>query len=150
MNSRIIFRSILVGLLASSGLLILYFSIITLISGWDFALDQFFSFWYFVIALDIGFGLQAGLYAYLKQAIKAQASSKLLAISGTTSTLAMVACCAHYLVNILPILGIGAFLGIISQYQVSLFWVGILFNLFGLIYILYQIISFRKHLTIKI
>ena len=51
-----------------------------------------------------------------------------------TSTGAMI-CCAHYLVNILPILGVTGFVSIISQYQIKLFWIGIVFNIAGIIYI---------------
>lgn len=60
------------GGLAGVLLLGLYFSVLTLVSGWDFARVQFSEFWYFVTALSAGFSLQVGLYVYLKSSIRAQ------------------------------------------------------------------------------
>lgn len=93
-----------------------------LVSGWDFMLNQFAQFWYFVVTLAVGFGIQVGLYSYLKNFIRDQnTSGKVLAVSGTTSTTAMISCCAHYLVNLLPVLGTVGIITVISQYQVQLF-----------------------------
>ena len=119
------------GVLASSALLAIYFLVLTLVSGWQFAWEQFFSFWYFIISLALGFGIQFGLYTYLK---KRTGSGKVLATSGATSTAAMISCCAHYLTNVLPILGITGVIAFISQYQVRFFWVGLFFNLLGIAY----------------
>lgn len=137
------------GFLASLTLLLVYFTVVSLVSGISFMLGQFSKYWYFVVTLATGFGIQFGLYSYLKEAMKkrhASTSSKVLTVSGTTSTAAMISCCAHYLVNILPILGTIGILTVISQYQVWLFWVGIAFNLAGLIYMLYQVKRFNQSL----
>ena len=115
-------------------LLGVYITTVTLVSGWDFMLDQFSQFWYFVISLAIGFGIQVGLYSYLKHAtVHKNTSGRVLAVSGTTSTVAMISCCAHYLVNLLPILGVVGIITIVSQYQVQLFWIGLAFNLMGIL-----------------
>lgn len=128
-------------------LLAVYFSTTAFISGWNFALQQFSQFWYFIVGLAFGFGFQIALYFYLKQEIKnrnMEFSGKALAVTGTTSTLAMVSCCAHYLANIIPILGIAGSFAIIAQYQIQLFWVGLIFNAFGIAYITNKIIKFKK------
>jgi len=130
--------------IATIALLGIYATIVFLVSGWDFMLDQFSQFWYFIISLAVGFGIQVGLYTYLKNAIKQKASPRVLAISGATSTVAMISCCAHYLVNLLPILGAVGAITIISQYQVQLFWVGLAFNLAGILYMLSRIVKFSK------
>ncbi len=134
---------------ATASLLLFYFVIVSAISGFNFALSQFESYWYFLISLAFGFGIQIGLYSYLKQLIKNSSmamSGKTVAVTGTTSTLAMISCCAHYLANIVPLLGIAGALSIISQYQVKIFWVGLAFNIFGIIFISNKIIKFKKHL----
>ncbi|MDH4235080.1 MAG: YHS domain-containing protein, partial [Gallionella sp.] len=83
-------------------LLAVYFGVVSLISGTNFALEQFAKFWYFIVLLALGFGIQVGLYTYIKNlAGQHGASGKVVAVSGTTSTAAMVSCCAHYLANIL-------------------------------------------------
>ena len=134
---KILQRSILKGFLGLSALLIFYFTVVISISGPNFAQDQFAKFWYFILALAFGFGIQVGLYTYLKNLIISKnqsASTKVLTASGTTSGAAMISCCAHYLANILPILGITGFITIVTQYQVQLFWIGLAANLAGIFY----------------
>lgn len=138
------FRSAAAGLVASACLLGLFFLIVSLLSGWAFAWRQFASFWFFLIPLAIGFGIQIGLYVYLRGALKHHnASGGVVAVTGTTSTAAMLSCCAHYLVNILPLIATTGFVTIVSQYQVQFFWVGILANLLGIAYILRKVVAFR-------
>lgn len=135
-------KALVNGFFATAILLIVYFTFVTLVSGWSFAQEQFNQFWYYVVALAIGFGTQVSLYSYLKLKLT-KISPGVIATTGTTSTAAMISCCAHYLVNILPILGAVGIITVISQYQIELFWVGIAFNVAGLTYMFYQV---RKHL----
>ena len=138
-------KSVFYGLLASLILLTFYFTVVTLISGWEFAREQVEQFWYFLLALTVGFGVQVGLYVYLKNLVKNQKpNGKVLAATGTTSTVAMISCCSHYLTNLLPFLGIAGLVTIVSQYQVQLFWVGLTFNLLGVVYMLNKVIKFSK------
>src|SRR5512138_2034073 len=72
-------------------LLAVYFIVVGLISGPDFALDEFAKFWYFMVALALGFAIQVGLYTYLRNVVARHgASGRVVAVSGTTSTAAMV------------------------------------------------------------
>ena len=136
-------KPIFFGTLASALLLGVYFAVLTLVSGWSFAKNQFSQFWYFIVSLAVGFGVQIGLYNYLKNQIHGfHGEGKVLGVTGTTSTAAMISCCTHYLVNVLPVLGAVGVVTFIAQYQVELFWVGILFNLGGIVYITSRIIKF--------
>ncbi len=138
-------KSIAYGISASLVLLGVYFVVLTLVSGWSFAQDQFAQFWYFIVSLAVGFGIQIALYTYLKNLIKGgQGNGKVLGVTGTTSTAAMISCCAHYLVNLVPILGVTGLVTFVAQYQVELFWVGLLFNLGGIFYIANRIIKFQQ------
>lgn len=144
-KTKILFKALIAIVL----LLLFYFVIVSAISGWKFALSQFESYWYFLVSLALGFGIQIGLYSYLKQLVKNSSmdmSGKTVAVTGTTSTLAMISCCAHYLANIVPILGIAGALSIIAQYQVKIFWIGLAFNIFGIVFISNKIIKFKKNL----
>ncbi|MBI2329955.1 hypothetical protein HYU94_01030 [Candidatus Daviesbacteria bacterium] len=141
---QIIKKSIFKGILAALLLLSVYFLILTLVSGWDFAWGQFTQYWYYIVSLSLGFGIQFGLYSYLKSIIKQAATGKVLATTGTTSGVAMISCCAHYLTNILPILGVTGIITIISQYQIQLFWFGLIFNLLGIIYIGKKVVKIFK------
>lgn len=133
------------GLLATLILLAVYSTVVTLVSGWSFAQDQFRQFWYFVVTLAVGFGIQVGLYSYLKSSTKNAISPRVVATTGATSTAAMISCCAHYLVNLLPILGAIGIITVISQYQVQLFWVGLAFNFAGIAYMANKLYKFSKH-----
>lgn len=140
-------RSLQFGALAFMLMLAVYFGVVGLISGMSFTLEQFARFWYFILTLALGFGIQVGLYTYLKNLVGQHgASGKVVAVSGTTSTAAMVSCCAHYLVNILPIVGVTGFLTIVAQYQIELFWIGLAFNAAGILYIVPKVVrATREH-----
>ncbi len=129
-------RAILAGLTAVLALLAVYFSLLTLVSDWQFTREQFAQFWPYILTLAGGFGVQIALYFYLRHLVSgAHAHGNVVAASGTASTAAMVSCCTHYLVNLLPILGATGLAALVAQYQVELFWVGIAFNAAGIVYI---------------
>lgn len=138
-------KSIARGIVAFLVLLTVYFLILTLVSGWRFAQEQFAQFWPYVISLALGFGVQFGLYNYLKDAVKKQAlTGRVLVTTGATSTTAMISCCAHYLTNILPILGVTGIITFIGQYQIQFFWIGLFFNFLGIVYIGNKIVKFYR------
>lgn len=135
------------GSVASAALLAFYLGVLTAVSGWDFTLDQLATYWYFIVALAAGFGLQVGLYVQLKHVVGRAASQKVVvATSGTTSTAAMVSCCTHYLANILPILGASGFVALVAQYQTELFWVGLAMNAAGTAFVAAKLVTAtREH-----
>ena len=138
-------KPVLYGILASTILLGVYFAVLTLVSGWSFAQSQFADFWYFIISLVVGFGIQIALYQYIKGLVHSgQGMGKVVGVSGTTSTAAMISCCAHYLVNLVPILGVTGLVTFVTQYQIELFWVGLASNIFGIGYMATRITKFKK------
>lgn len=124
-----------------------FFSVVGLVSGREFMLEQFADFRYFILALALGFGVQVGLYSFLRQLVGlGRAPRRMVAATGTTSTAAMVSCCAHYLVNILPVLGVTGFVSVVAQYQVELLWLGLAFNLGGILYIAPKVAkAYKEH-----
>lgn len=148
MNLHVIARPIQIGALAAVLLLAVYFAVLTLVSGWAFTRTQFAAYWYFVVTLAAGFGVQIGLYAYLRRIARhGDASGKVVTVSGATSTGAMVSCCAHYLTNVLPVLGATGALALVAQYQVELFWVGLAFNLAGMAYVGRKAVEATRHMA---
>jgi Cu+-exporting ATPase len=140
-----IVRAAATGLAASVLLLAIYFGLVGLVSGLDFALDQFVTYWYFISGLSVGFGVQIGLYTYLKRVVQHQGpSGKVVAVSGATSTAAIISCCAHYLTNILPVLGATGLVTLAAQYQVEFFWLGLAFNGAGILYIAPKVMKAAK------
>lgn len=59
-----------------------------------------------------------------------------VAASGGTSTLSMVACCAHHLTDVLPLVGLAGAAVVLAQYQGLFLLLGVLSNLVGLVYML--------------
>jgi Cu+-exporting ATPase len=124
------------GILAFGLLLAVYFGALTLVSGWAFTVNQFSEFWYYIVPLGAGFGVQVALYTRLRQLLSGSRDGRtVMAASGTTSTAAMISCCAHYLTNIAPVLGATGLVTFAAQYQIEFFWLGIAFNAAGIAYI---------------
>ena len=127
------------------GLLGIYFVILAAVPGWEFTVSQFLEFWYFIVSLAAGFGIQIGLYGYLRNAVRTMdMSGKVVAVSGTTSTAAMISCCAHYLTNILPVVGAAGAVALVAQYQIELFWFGLACNLAGIVYMTSKVAKFSR------
>ena len=83
--------------------------------------------------LILGFGTQWALFAKLKQG-KIVASSNSV-VSGT----AMVACCAHHAVEVLPFLGLAGAAVFLVNYQKELLIFGLAANLAGIGYMLWRL-----------
>ena len=123
------------GALAFGLLLAVYFGAVSLVSGWRFTVSQFTEFWYYIVPLAAGFGVQVALFVKLRDLVRRQTGGSMVAASGTTSTAAMISCCAHYLANVAPVLGASGLVAFAAQYQVEFFWVGLAFNAAGIAYI---------------
>jgi P-type Cu+ transporter len=124
------------GALAFGLLLAAYFGAVSLVSGWRFTLDQFSEFWFYIVPLAAGFGVQVALYVKLREVVRrGMGTGSMVAASGTTSTAAMISCCAHYLANVAPVLGATGLVSFAAQYQVEFFWVGLAFNAAGIAYV---------------
>jgi len=97
---------------------------------------NFVEFWYLIIGIILGFGVQIGLWVYVKNYSIHGGSGAIAGVSGATSGSAMLACCAHHLIDILPILGLAGAAAWATQYQRPILILGFLINLLGIIYML--------------
>jgi len=136
------------GIAAAGLLLAVYFVILTIVSGWGFTIDQFAQFWYFIVTLAVGFGVQIAMYLRLRHVtMHGDGSGKVVAVSGGTSTAAMISCCTHYLANVLPVLGATGVVALVAQYQAELFWVGLAFNAAGVVYVGRKLFQASRHMA---
>jgi YHS domain-containing protein len=140
--ARALRRPIAFGLLAVLGLLTFYLGIITLAQGWGHAVQQLADDRNFIGAIGLGFGTQIGLYTYLRGLHTYAAAAGVTASTGT-STAAMLACCAHHLADILPIVGVAGVAAFLNAYKIPMLWLGIGMNLIGIIYLLRRISQHR-------
>ena len=126
-------NSVLYGLLAGIGLLLFYLGVLSIFQGIEFAFLNLRSLWYFIFPLAIGFGIQIGLYTSIKH------NAMINGVAGGTGGIAggsMVACCSHFLLNLIPIVGISGLSAILMAYQKWFLAFGILANIFGITFML--------------
>lgn len=136
-------RPVVFGAVAALALIIFYLGIITLAQGWGHAIQQLGDDRWFVGAIVAGFGVQVGLFTYLR-GMHTHAAAGGVAASTGTSTAAMLACCAHHLTDVLPIIGLSGAAVFLNAYKTPLLWVGIVMNLAGILYLLRKIHQQRK------
>ena len=132
-------KSILFGFLGACALILFYFIVMGLASGsMEETFSQFRQMWYWIFALAGGFGVQVGLFSYLKMVIKYKDNhaGAITTTSTGTSTMGMIACCAHHLTEVLPIVGLSGAAIFLTNYQIPLIIFGIIMNIVGTAYIL--------------
>lgn len=140
---------ILFGLLGAAGLLILYLGLVSLAQGWRHAIELLAEDAWIVAPILAGFGVQVGLYTYLKRVIHAAArgAGALAGTGGGTSTAAMVACCAHHVTDVLPLVGLSAAATFLAEYRILFMLAGLATNLVGIGVIGTLILRERRRLT---
>lgn len=110
--------------------------------SWSGPLYQFRYRWYFILPLILGFAIQAGLFRAIH--LKARhGGGGVLTASGGVSTTAVIGCCLHNLVVLLPILGLSGAAIFFTTYQSYIFLISIAFVLGGVVYM------WRKYQKIK-
>ncbi|MHB1127259.1 MAG: hypothetical protein ACYC2T_09945 [Bacillota bacterium] len=137
------------GIIGSIGLLLFYFLVAVLTSrSWAHALDLFRDDALYIAAIAIGFGVQVGLFTYLRRVIRLKGTSgNMVAAAGTgTSSASMVACCLHHLSDILPLVGMSGAAIFLSQYKYQVMGIGIAANLIG-IALMIRTIYRHRHVT---
>ncbi len=122
-------NAVLYGVLAGLGLLVFYLSVVSFFQGIEFAFLNLRSLWYLIFPLAAGFGVQIWLYSSIKHTAQLTGA---VAGTGTISGGSMVACCSHFLVNIIPIAGFSGFALFLSQYQKWFLGIGIISNVIGI------------------
>lgn len=130
--------------LGGAGIALVFYSVQAL--GMQSLSGQYYFFkqnWYFISPLIILFAVQVGLWKKMQEIVKI--SKAPLTASGSVSTGAMIACCMHNLVGILPIIGISGLAVFFSAYQNYVFAASILFSGGGLVYMIYKYEKIKKH-----
>lgn len=132
-------KPILYGIVASLLMAFFYSLIMYLSMSAKEAWFIFTSSWYLILGIIIGFGIQIGLWKHLKNSGLKNMSKTIPGASGAFSGTAMVTCCSHHLIDILPILGLTGISLFLTQYQRLFLAIGFSINLFGIAIILHLI-----------
>lgn len=129
------------GLIGVTFLAGIYFGLMTLAEGFKSAWGLFWYDRWIIIPIILGFGIQAALFAVLKfrtfvPGAATGPSGALMGASGTTSTVAMLACCVHHVTDVLPILGLTAAAAFLGRYRTAFMLVGLGTTLIGILVML--------------
>lgn len=142
-------KPIIFGVLGFLGLLLFYFLVMGLLSrSVAETLEQFRQLWPWILALSAGFGVQVGLYMKMRELVKNGTSQNkgVVAATGATSSLGMLACCAHHLVEVLPIIGLSALSVLLARYQTPILVGSLGINLLGIVLMIRNL----KTISVKI
>ena len=138
-------RSIAAGVVGAAVLLGLYLGIVSLAQGIEHALEQLATDALFVGLITVGFGTQITLFAELRVLDRRHRAAAAVTVAGTgTSAAAMLACCAHHLVDLLPLVGLSAAAVFLDAYKTPLLFVGIGMNIIGIVVIARQLQRARR------
>jgi hypothetical protein len=126
---------------------LLYFGIVSWAESPQHALDLFWEDRWIVIPIIAGFGVQMALYVILKKRLfipvaSTSSAGAMTGASGGMSATAMVACCAHHVTDVLPILGLTAAATFLAEYRITFMLVGMGTTFLGIFVML--VILFRE------
>lgn len=122
-------NSVLYGLFGGMGLIGFYLGVASIFQGLDFAFANLRSLWYLIFPLAGGFGVQIGLFFSIRQTAQITGT---IAGTGAISGGSMVACCSHFLLNMIPIAGASGLAIFLVKYQAWFLGFGILSNVAGI------------------
>jgi hypothetical protein len=127
-------RSLEWGLAASAALALFYVLVVGFASGsLDHLVDQVRRDWYLLAAIVAGFGTQVALVVELRR--RHRLSHGALATGGTgtgASAVGMVACCAHHLADLLPVLGATGAAAFLLDWRIPFMVAGVAVNVLGI------------------
>lgn len=148
-KTKRIFWPIGAGLAGAIFLTALYFGLVSWAESFQHAKNLFWEDRWIVTPLIIGFGVQMALYVTLKMRLfvpveNMRSSGAITGASGTTSALAMVACCVHHVTDVLPILGLTAASAFLAEYQIAFMLVGLGTTFVGIVIMVFILIRERN------
>lgn len=148
-TTKRIFLPLASGLAGAMLLTGLYFGIVSWAESPQHAAELFWEDRWIVFPIILGFGVQAGLYTILKMRLFVPVattgpSGPMMGAGGTTSTLAMVACCAHHVADVLPFLGLTAASTFLAQYRIAFMLIGLGTTLLGIMIMILILIKERR------
>jgi hypothetical protein len=147
------------GVRAAFGMFALYVLILTVFQDFAHALQQARQDWLWIGLVAFGFGAQIGLYSHLRLLVSAANAASATAATGagaTTSTLGIVACCAHHLTDLAPLValtGAGSLSGAIAflnEWKYAFIAFGLIVNALGIAMTVRTIRKARAHLNASV
>ena len=119
-----------VGAAASAAMIVFYVVVVIGASrSVDHLVDQAGADWYFLLPIVVGFGIQVGLLVELRRRQRMHREVVAAGAAGAgASTVGMVACCAHHLADLFPLVGATAAATFLYDYRLPFMLTGLGLN----------------------
>jgi len=125
-------RSVRAGLVATAILGLFYALVVGGIGGIDHLSRQALDDWPWLLAILAGFGTQIALFVELRRRQRLHRAMTATAGTGAgASAVGMVACCAHHVADLAPIIGVSGAAVFLTDYRVPIMVAGIVVNAGG-------------------
>lgn len=123
-------RSIRHGAISAVVMALFYLAVVRAASGtWNHLVVQARQDWYYLVAIVVGFGVQVTLLSELRHRHRFGRSAAVTGgVGAGASTAGMVACCAHHLAELFPVIGAASAAGFVTDYRVPFMLAGIAIN----------------------
>jgi hypothetical protein len=121
-------RAVWWGVTSVVGLLGFYLAVISVASGVSHLRAQLALDWPWIIAIVTGFGVQIALLITLRERQRARAAAAAASTGAGASVVGMLACCAHHVAEIAPLVGVNLAATFLATYRVPFMAVGIAVN----------------------
>lgn len=119
-------RSATWGVAAAAALATFYVAVLAGSAGWNHLSDTLGRDWWLVLLLTAGFGVQVAVLVEVRRRHRAAHGVTAVAGAGaSTSAVGMVACCAHHLADLVPLVGLSGAATFLTAQQRTLMWVAV-------------------------
>jgi hypothetical protein len=140
---------IVFGVVGMLGLTGIYFGIVSIAESPAHAVELFIEDRWIILPIIVGFGVQVALYVMLKKRLfipvaEVGPSGALTGASGGVSATAMVACCAHHVTDVLPLVGLTAAATFLAEYRLAFMLIGLGTTFLGIIVMLGVLLRERR------
>lgn len=140
-------RSIRQGLIALTAMAVFYVVVVRAASGsWSHLADQVRQDRSYLAAILVGFGTQVALISELRHRHRQGRRAAVTAgVGAGASTAGMIACCAHHLAELLPVIGAASAAGFLTDYRIPFMLVGITINAVAIVIVAHRLGYLKRH-----
>lgn len=122
------------GVLAGAVLGLFYALVVGGVGGLEHLVRQSVEDWPWLVVILVGFGTQVGLFVELRRRKRLLADVRAATGTGTSaSAVGMVACCAHHVADLAPIIGASGLAVFLTDYRFPIMTAGIGVNALGVL-----------------
>lgn len=124
--------SVVIGVVAAAALGMVYTVVVGGVGGLGHLAQQAAADWPWLALILAGFGAQVAAYSELRRRRRLAATVRAAAgAGGGASAVGMVACCAHHVADLAPLIGVSGLAVFLTTYRVPIMLVGIAVNAVG-------------------